>query len=463
MTILLFNYMSRHKDGLAFQLFSYMVVIVISILVAQTLAEQALVKTMLKVPQSVKNEMLDLAQKANVLIEDGNMEALANWAQAQRFDLFVVDENAQPLTQRMMHPHFQFKLQFKRSIDEQLENRVSRPIISIPLKKGMDLVIQLPHQLHPAREFIFYSAILKLLIAVVILVLFSILIARNLQQPLSRLREASKKLSNGDFNVCVVDELHSKTREFNELAEDFDHMTREVHRLAEKQRRLIRDVSHELRTPLARQNLVLHLLRNKVGPKEQKLVGRLEDEATQLNDLIGEILEFSRLENTRYRTELVKSDLLSLLELQISRCEIELRPEQSITLTSEAEQTMVLCDKALVIRCVSNLVTNAIKYAGEQAIIEVSLANQTIEKERYLTVSVADSGAGIPEDRLDDIFSPFTRLEASRDKKAGGYGLGLAIVKESMRIMGGKVIAANRVSGGFIVTLCFPERTFKDL
>ncbi|MCV6004427.1 HAMP domain-containing protein, partial [Escherichia coli] len=87
--------------------------------------------------------------------------------------------------------------------------------------------------------------------------LFSLLMARNLQQPLDRLREASKKLSNGDFNVSVVQELKSNTREFNELAQDFDHMTKEIHSLAEKQRLLIRDVSHELRTPLARQNLVL--------------------------------------------------------------------------------------------------------------------------------------------------------------------------------------------------------------
>ncbi|MCV5262371.1 HAMP domain-containing protein, partial [Escherichia coli] len=91
-----------------------------------------------------------------------------------------------------------------------------------------------------------------------ILALFSLLMARNLQQPLDRLREASKKLSNGDFNVSVVQELKSNTREFNELAQDFDHMTKEIHSLAEKQRLLIRDVSHELRTPLARQNLVLH-------------------------------------------------------------------------------------------------------------------------------------------------------------------------------------------------------------
>ncbi|MBO0195907.1 two-component sensor histidine kinase, partial [Vibrio parahaemolyticus] len=81
----------------------------------------------------------------------------------------------------------------------------------IPLVHGNTLVIQLPHRLHPANDFILYFSILKVVIAVVILALFSLLMARNLQQPLERLREASKKLCNGDFNVSVVKELKSST------------------------------------------------------------------------------------------------------------------------------------------------------------------------------------------------------------------------------------------------------------
>lgn len=220
------SYFVKRRDSLAFQLFSYMTAIVISILAVQAVAEQALVKAMLKVPASVKTEMLDLAHQANVLIEEGDMDELADWANAQHFYLFVLDENQRPLTHRLMHPHFEFKLKFKRRLDEQLEGRVSRPIFNIPLVGNNSLVIQLPHRLHPAHDFILYFSVLKVVIAAVILALFSLLMARNLQQPLDRLREASKRLSNGDFNVSVVDELKSNTREFNELAQDFDHMTK---------------------------------------------------------------------------------------------------------------------------------------------------------------------------------------------------------------------------------------------
>ncbi|MCQ8200651.1 ATP-binding protein, partial [Vibrio parahaemolyticus] len=64
---------------------------------------------------------------------------------------------------------------------------------------------------------------------------------------------------------------------------------------------------------------------------------------------------------------------------------------------------------------------------------------------------------GIPENKLSYIFNPFTRLDASRDKKLVGYGLGLAIVKESMRMMGGSVNAETRSQGGLTVSLVFRQ------
>ncbi len=143
--------------------------------------------------------------------------------------------------------------------------------------------------------------------------------------------------------------------------------------MAEKQRRLIRDVSHELRTPLARQNLVLHLLRKRVGESEQSLVTRMEEEANELNHLIGEILEISRLENARYDTEMKRSDLEVLLDPQVERCKIDLKAQQTLTFKSDATRTKAQCDDTLVVRCLNNLIGNAIKYAGDSAQINVCL------------------------------------------------------------------------------------------
>ena len=183
----------------------------------------------------------------------------------------------------------------------------------------------------------------------------------------------------------------------------------------------------------------------------------MEEEANELNHLIGEILEFSRLENARYDTELKRSDLEVLLAPQVERCKIDLKARQSLSFVSDATRVKAQCDDTLVVRCLNNLIGNAIKYAGDSAQIDVRLSNKASDTQSYLAVTISDNGPGIPQNKLSDIYDPFTRLDASRDKKLGGYGLGLAIVKESMRMMGGKAIALNRAEGGLAVTLLFRQ------
>ncbi|CAH7040710.1 putative two-component system sensor kinase [Vibrio chagasii] len=449
------DFIAKRKDGLTFQLFSYLTVILVSILILQGVAERALMKALLKVPESVKEEMLDLAYQANVLIEEGDMDELADWGNAQRYYLFVIDENNRPITHRHMHPHFEFKLKFLRTLDHQLSDRVSKPIFGLPLDNGSTLVIQLPHQFHPAKSFAPYSYMLKAVIALVVLSLFSIIMAKSLQQPLDRLREASRRLAEGDFTVSVVSELDSTTREFNELAHDFDHMTFEIKSLAEKQRRLIRDVSHELRTPLARQNLALHLLRNKVDDKSAGLLDRMESETEEMNKLVGEILEFSRLETSRYDSKLSLMQLEQYCSMLIAQMQNDLKPNQTLVGDLETPTSMVNIDERLLLRVIGNLVGNAIKYAGEHAHISVTTYEMTIDQ-RYSVISVEDDGEGIPDNKIAGIFDPFTRIESARDKRSGGYGLGLAIVKEAMVVMNGHVTAENRESGGLRVSLMFP-------
>lgn len=450
------SFICKYKNGLAFRLFSAFAVSLFLIISLQSLAEIALMKSMLRIPSSIQTKMLDLAEQANILIEEGDMDELADWASAQEYYLFVLDQNNRPITHRDMHPHFEFKLKFLRPLNTQLDNEVNQPIIGIPLENGLTIVIQMPYQYHPANNFSLYFGIIKLVISVLILGLFSWVIARYLQRPLDKLREVSHKLAQGDFDVKVSDEIGNSVREFSELAHDFDNMTHEIHSLAEKQQRLIRDVSHELRTPLARHNLALHLLKKKVDPDYIHLVNRLENESNEMNDLVGEILEFSRLENSRYNTKLELVLLESCISAQVIQSRIDLKPTQNLDFICSKEVPVVHAEPRLVTRVVKNLITNAIKYAGDNTLIQVVITEYRSNEKNYVAIIVEDNGLGIPEDQLLNIFSPFTRLESARDKQSGGYGLGLAIVKESMSVMKGSVVADNRKEGGLRVMLLFP-------
>ncbi|RTZ16764.1 sensor histidine kinase [Vibrio aquaticus] len=446
---------SKRKDSLFFQLFSYMSAVIISIILLQALAEKALVSAVLKVPSELKHQIESLAQQANILIEEGDMDELADWGNAQPFYLFVLNDHNQPLSHRKMHPHFEFKLRFLRELNGPLNDRVSKPLIGVRLVKGNTLVVQLPSEQHPAHQFIIYFAIIKVVIVVAMLSLFSLILARKLQTPLDRLREASRRLASGDFSVNVVTELNSKTTEFNDLARDFDDMTKEIHALSERQKRLIRDVSHELRTPLARQNLALHLLRAKSPSSSHAIVDRLEREVDQMDELVGEILEFSRLENSRYASQCHPVSLEGIISNQVAQSRLQLKESQQINVNRSEPIPLVMADERLVLRCLSNLLSNAIKYAGDTAQIDVSMYPLSEHPMDKVVIEVSDNGGGIPQHQLDTIFLPFTRLESARDKQSGGYGLGLAIVKESMKLMKGEVRASNRSEGGLRIQLVF--------
>ena len=267
-------YKPHQQHGLVVRLFSYFTVSLLLILLLQNLAEIALVKTMLHVPMKVQQNIRVMAEQAQQLIDTGNKQQLGQWEKQQPYYLFVLDKDQHEMGDRKMHPHFAFKLTYARGINAILDSRVNQPIFAIPLKDGNQLMVQLPYQLHPAKYFSFYFGLIQVVIAALILLMFSFLIARYLQRPLNTLREASRSLASGDFSVRVANTVSDSTIEFKSLAADFDEMAEKIQMLSERQRRLIRDVSHELRTPLARHSLSLHLMRKRVAPEHQHLVDR---------------------------------------------------------------------------------------------------------------------------------------------------------------------------------------------
>ncbi|WP_181314237.1 sensor histidine kinase [Photobacterium phosphoreum] len=449
-------YKPHQKHGLVVRLFSYFTVSLLLILLLQNLAEIALVKTMLQVPKKVQQNMLVMAEQAQQLIDTGNKQQLGQWEQQQPYYLFVLDKEQHEMGDRKMHPHFAFKLNYARGINALLDSRVNQPIFAIPLKDGNQLMVQLPSQLHPAKYFSFYFGLIQVVIAVLILLMFSFLIARYLQRPLNTLREASRSLANGDFSVRVANAVSDSTVEFKSLATDFDEMAEQIQMLSERQRRLIRDVSHELRTPLARHNLSLHLMRKRVAPEHQHLVDRLERESEEMNQLVNEILEFNQLQNTTENVNLIPLDVESLCLATVPDIETLLGKQQTLTTAIDNNMPLVMGDSRLIVRAANNLLGNAIKYAGEQAHIQLISALVVIEGQAFVQLSVEDDGHGIAEQHLKRIFDPFTRIEGARDKQSGGYGLGLAIVKEAMAVMNGAVNAENRQPQGLSIQLLLP-------
>lgn len=230
------------------------------------------------------------------------------------------------------------------------------------------------------------------------------------------------------------------------LAERINHMAARIENLLESQRSLLHSVSHELRTPIARLEFALELLDARAkDPDLRKRIAAMGGDLAELNNLVKELLDMSKLDGAQAlkRATLDLSDLLrqccAALPQGASTIDCELAPELD----------PIDADGRLLGRAIGNLLLNAQKYASARIVLSARRIDAAIE------IAIDDDGPGIPEAEREKIFTPFYRLDRSRDRATGGFGLGLSIARKAVGAHGGALRAESSALGGarFVITL----------
>lgn len=273
-------------------------------------------------------------------------------------------------------------------------------------------------------------------------VLFWIPMVRSITRPISRLTYATEEIAKGRFDLSIHE---PRVDEIGRLAKAVNHMTSRLSAFVKGQKRFLGDVAHELGSPIARIQFGLGALEQRVEGENRKRVSDVMEEVDHMAKLTNELLAFSRAEMNIKSVKLETVDLLPLVQTAVSR---EVTPKVEIIVQIDPE-IRVVASTGLLTRAIANLLRNAIKYAGESSPIYV-----TAEKRKdKVSIKVRDSGPGVPEDLLDQLFEPFFRPEPSRNRDSGGVGLGLSIVKTCIETCKGNVSAANLKPNGFSVTI----------
>ncbi|WDE09065.1 HAMP domain-containing protein [Thalassomonas viridans] len=301
------------------------------------------------------------------------------------------------------------------------------------------------------------ARLLLLAVAIVISVSISLWLSSYIVRPLRKLRAASQQVAEGDFNLVISDEFVKRKDEIAMLARDFDVMTAKVEQLITNQQQLMRDVSHELRSPLARMQALLSLASQKPAEDARMNIARIEQELANLNQLIDEILSFARLD-TLQSLKKVRVNLKELLEVIAESAEIEGAMEnKQVQVEAESHWFMYL-DAELISSAIENIVRNALKYSPANSVIAIKAA---VEAD-FLTISIADTGPGVPEAFLSELFEPFYQVGNRSGSQASGSGVGLAIAEKCVHLHGGKITAANRVPTGLVMTIFLPLSLGKE-
>src|SRR3984885_4715354 len=279
-----------------------------------------------------------------------------------------------------------------------------------------------------------------------LVVLLCYAFAYHLTSPVRRLRSVVDCFGRGDFSARAP---ANRKDELGELARSFNQMAGRIQTLLAAERRLLLDISHELRSPLARLGVAVELAR--AGQDREHMLDRIQKEADRLNELVGELLQVTRVEAD---PSMQKNDTVHLDELLadlVYDSLLEAKAKDYTLLLKGPASAIVPGDEELIRRAFENVIRNAIRYAPRGTAVDIELA----KFHNTAVVSVRDYGPGVPEDALTRIFDPFYRVDSDRNRASGGLGLGLAIARRSVQLHKGKLTAQN-VHPGLLVTIEFP-------
>ena len=298
-------------------------------------------------------------------------------------------------------------------------------------------------------------------------VVASWLIGRALVRPLGRITHAVGSLASGDYAARVPD---TGDLEIRRLAQSFNHMAAELgtsRTALEKQTDEARSanaaksefmttMSHELRTPLnaigGYADLIEMGLRGPVTDEQKRDLNRIKASQEHLLGLISGVLDLSRIEAGRVKYDLVNvavdpflSNIDALISPQAEAKSIELDYLPCAT------DCALTADREKLRQILLNLLSNAIRHTPAGGRVTMSAESRG----GRVAILVEDTGPGIPEDKLEEIFEPFVQLDRSLTQTREGLGLGLAISRDLARGMSGELVAERRIGGGarFVLTL----------
>jgi len=266
-----------------------------------------------------------------------------------------------------------------------------------------------------------------------------------LKRKLQYLERATDRLSQGDLTARAP---LSKRKAVGKLNSRFNEMAAEIERLISSHKQLTQTVAHELRTPLFRMQMQLEMLAAQSSDNQSKYILGLEDDIYQLQQLIDEILQFSKLERSQLRLEYKTFAINSFLNELCGSVNKE--HQVNIKLLINTTTAEFCADEILLRRLLRNLLTNAIKYGDQQINLVIH------QHEQQLTFIVEDDGPGIAVEQRNKIFEPFYRIDNHANQPIPGYGLGLAICKDIARLHQGQLTVDTSEQGGAAFCLTIP-------
>jgi PAS domain S-box-containing protein len=229
------------------------------------------------------------------------------------------------------------------------------------------------------------------------------------------------------------------------------------HRSLEKAKTaFVSDFSHELRTPLTTIQSAVGLLeraRDRLDPLELRALELADQELGRIRGMVEELLTLAQMDSWQYQLEVGPADLNTIILTAMESVETKAERFGIRIYFDDAGEHRCVCDVQKLYQVFLNLLDNAIKYSDPGARVDIEIE----EDATSLAVRIKDTGLGIPEEDLSQLFERFYRVDKDRSRASGGSGLGLAISKQIVEMHGGSISVESEVGTGSVFEVNLPK------
>ena len=307
------------------------------------------------------------------------------------------------------------------------------------------------------NEFRFIKALNNILVivglvSIAIAAFFGMLISRRITKPISGVITASKKISEGNYDVRVNTGV--KEQETYELADAINTMAKTLKEQEYLRKQMTADIAHELRTPVTNTSSYIEMMMDDVMEPTPERLKSCYDELLRLSAIIGDLDRLESAELNGIIPDKQEFGLYELAESILQGFNTKL-DEKKIDAKVTGSEVTVFADRGRIGQVIANLVSNAIKYTDEKGKITINIS----KVEDNAVMVVEDTGIGISTEEQTRVFERFYRTDKSRTRKTGGAGIGLSISKAIVQSHNGTIRCESEpgVGSKFIVSL--PEKS----
>ncbi|MCI8589621.1 MAG: HAMP domain-containing histidine kinase [Clostridiales bacterium] len=268
------------------------------------------------------------------------------------------------------------------------------------------------------------------IVLILLSVLLSFIISHMIAKPIVSINNSAAQLAKGNYNIEFKGSGYA---EADQLAYTLNYAEAELSKVDQLQKELIANISHDLRTPLTMISGYSQIMKDLPGENTPENLQIIIDETERLTSLVNDVLDISKLHSGAQRFEMKQLCLTTITEKAMQRYAKLIAGGYQISF-SHGENLLIMGDETRVLQVIYNLVNNAVTYTGDDK--KVTLIEE--RRGEFARLSVIDTGDGIPQDKLNDIWERYYKVDQMHKRYAIGSGLGLSIVREIMEEHGGR-------------------------